>query len=153
LGSHGSGHLGAAAFRRSTAVPGHPVAFGRQPWRVRTGWKMDSVLVQRVRARRSLRPAVPSDRRDVSGVAQRRHEARGALRRQGDLLSLTRWHDDGCRRRHGEWVSAGIPASLFASGALLTTSRRQYAVAKDGRQFLINVALQPPAELTITVNR
>ncbi|HJZ71896.1 MAG TPA: hypothetical protein VKE51_09150, partial [Vicinamibacterales bacterium] len=49
LGSHGSGHLGAAAFRRSTAVPGHPVAFGRQPWRVRTGWKMDSVLVQRVR--------------------------------------------------------------------------------------------------------
>jgi len=49
-------------------------------------------------------------------------------------------------------VSAGIPASLFASGALLTTSRRQYAVTKDGRQFLINVALQPPAELTITVN-
>jgi len=48
--------------------------------------------------------------------------------------------------------TAGVPESLFASGAPLTTSRRQYAVTKDGQQFLINVALPAPAELTITVN-
>jgi hypothetical protein len=52
--------------------------------------------------------------------------------------------------------AAGIPESLFATGALLTTSRHQYAVTKDGQQFLINAALQPvlfhcSAEPTITL--
>jgi len=49
-------------------------------------------------------------------------------------------------------VSAGIPASLFASGALLTTSRRQYAVTKGRSAVPDQIALQPAADLTITVN-
>src|SRR5262249_12586001 len=98
------GHLGAATLRRSTAVPGRPVAVGRQPWRVRTGWKVDCLFVERVRPGRSLCPAVSRDRREFPGVSKGWHEAIVARRRQGDLLSLARWHDDGCRRQHGQWV-------------------------------------------------
>jgi len=54
---------------------------------------------------------------------------------------------------HG--FEAGIPQTLFVSGAVnFTGNRRQYAVAKDGQRFLINLPQQRamPTPLTVVTN-
>jgi len=56
--------------------------------------------------------------------------------------------------RAGDSFEAGIPRALFASGVVLTGNRRQYAVAKDGQRFLINLPQQraTATPLTVVVN-
>ena len=49
---------------------------------------------------------------------------------------------------------AGIPQALFVSGAAFTNNRHQWAVARDGQRFLINLPQQRsnPTPLTVVVN-
>jgi Tol biopolymer transport system component len=53
---------------------------------------------------------------------------------------------------HG--FEAGIAQPLFASGVASTVNRRQYAVTRDGKRFLVIVAQQrsSPTPLTVVVN-
>src|SRR5204863_2935580 len=54
--------------------------------------------------------------------------------------------------RAGSGFEAGIPQELFASGAVnFTGNRRQYAVAKDGQRFLINLPQQRATPPPLTV--
>ena len=54
----------------------------------------------------------------------------------------------------GNGFEAGIPQPLFASGVVFSGNRHQYAAAKDGRHFLVNVPQQrsSPTPLTVVVN-
>jgi len=57
--------------------------------------------------------------------------------------------------RTGNTFEPGIPQALFSSGAVnFTGNRRQYAVAKDGQRFLINLPQQraTATPLTVVVN-
>jgi serine/threonine protein kinase len=49
---------------------------------------------------------------------------------------------------------AGVPQTLFPTGVAFTGNRRQYAVAKDGKRFLVIVPEQrtSPAPITVVVN-
>ncbi len=49
---------------------------------------------------------------------------------------------------------AGVPRTLFPTGVAFTGNRRQYAVAKDGKRFLVIVPEQrtSPAPITVVIN-
>ena len=49
---------------------------------------------------------------------------------------------------------AGVPKALFPTGAVLIGNRRQYAVSRDGKRFLVNEPQQrtSPAAMTVVVN-
>ena len=108
--------------------------------------------VERVRAGRSLRRAVPPRRRPRPRLRDGRRPAEVASGRPGTLLHHARQPSDGGRgARAGERLDVSLPAELFEIRGLEAADDDDYAPSADGQRFLVKVPIEQDRKPTLNV--